>query len=581
MGDKDPMLRTLILLSCVFWLVSGCAHKPPNIVAEAGHPDGVPAVHEADKETNGGTQDCLQGSPVQEESGSENIESPDMEIFPPAGACPREDEQPQAEGSEQALLDSALELCKSSQEFWAAGELDKAIDALDQAYGLILKVDPDGDPDLNQQKDDLRFLISKRLLEIHASRFTAVTGIHKAIPLVMNKYVKQEIKNFQTRERRFFLDSYKRSGRYRQEIVKALSDAGLPEELSWLPLIESGFKVRALSRARALGLWQFIPSTGYKFGLKRDVWIDERLDPEKSTKAAIAYMNELHKIFGDWTTVLAAYNCGEGTVLKAIRRQRINYLDNFWDLYSKLPMETARYVPRFLATLHIIKNPEKYGFKLPKVDPSYRFERVKLDRQLSLGTVAVALGISPKVLKDLNPELRYSVTPDEEYELRVPAGKASILLAKLDSLKVWSPPHRYVLRHRVRRGETLSVIAKRYGSSVRAIMMANNLHSKHFIRAGKLLKVPVGKRKVASLHRGERQKGLLPGGRYVVQKGDSLWLIARRFRVSTNTLRRINNLSSNCIYVGQILKIRPVKRAEFTSSVGESQKVVAVGDNLS
>ncbi len=580
MGDNDFMLRALILLSCIFWMFSGCAHRPSNLVADAGHPGGTPVIHEPDRKTSVDSKDHMEGSPAQEESGSEDVESLAVEIFPPAGACPREDEQ-QAESNEQALLDSALELCKSSQEFWAEGELDKAIDALDQAYGLILKVDPDGDPDLNQQKDDLRFLISKRLLEIHASRFTAVTGMHKAIPLVMNKYVKQEIKNFQTRERRFFLNSYKRSGRYRQEIVKALAAAGLPEELSWLPLIESGFKVRALSRARALGLWQFIPSTGYKFGLKRDVWIDERLDPEKSTKAAIAYMNELHNIFGDWTTVLAAYNCGEGTVLKAIRRQRINYLDNFWDLYNRLPMETARYVPRFLATLHIIKNPEKYGFKLPKVDPPYEFEQVKLDRQLSLGSVAKALGISSRVLKDLNPELRYSVTPDEEYELKVPPGKASILLAKLDSLKPWSPPHRYALRYRIRRGETLSVIAKRYGSSVRAIMMANNLHSKHFIRAGKVIKIPVGKRKVASLRRFDRRKGLLPGGRYVVQKGDSLWLIARRFRVSTSTLRRLNNLSSNCIYVGQILRVRPVKRAEFTSSVGKSQKVVASGDNLS
>ena len=134
-----------------------------------------------------------------------------------------------------------------------------------------------------------------------------------------------------------------------------------PKSCRGFPLIESGYKVKALSKARALGLWQFIPSTGYKFGLKRDQYIDERIDPIKSTDAAIAYLKELHNIFGDWATVLAAYNCGENRVLRVIRSQNINYLDNFWDLYERLPRETARYVPRFLATLHIMNDLAQYG----------------------------------------------------------------------------------------------------------------------------------------------------------------------------------------------------------------------------
>jgi membrane-bound lytic murein transglycosylase D len=141
-------------------------------------------------------------------------------------------------------------------------------------------------------------------------------------------------------------------------ILEKLEAAGLPAELSWLPLIESGFKVKALSRARALGLWQFIPSTGYKFGLKRDQYIDERIDFEKSSDAAIAYLKELHNIFGDWSTVLAAYNCGEGRVLRVIRTQNINYLDDFWDLFGRLPFETARYVPRFLAAAPVAQGIE-------------------------------------------------------------------------------------------------------------------------------------------------------------------------------------------------------------------------------
>ena len=239
----------------------------------------------------------------------------------------------------QERLDSALDFCQASNDFWEQGDLENAIDALDEAYSLILKVNRGDNPELLRQKEDLRFTISKRIIQVYSSRFTVANGYHKAIPLVMNKYVENQLNLFKGRERPFFIDSYRRSGKYRPFIVQSLKEAGLPEELSWLPLIESGFKVRALSRARALGLWQFIASTGYKYGLKRNKWIDERMDPEKATEAAIAYLRELHLIFGDWTIVLAAYNSGEWAVLKRIKTQRINYLDNFWDLYRKLPRD--------------------------------------------------------------------------------------------------------------------------------------------------------------------------------------------------------------------------------------------------
>ena len=183
----------------------------------------------------------------------------------------------------QTDLDDALDLCQLSQEYWQQGELENAVDALDRAYALILSVDTSDQPKLIQQKEDLRFMISKRILEIYASRNIVINGNHKAIPVTINRHVQAEIDLFtKGRERRFFIDSYERSGRYRNKIVRALREAGLPQELSWLPLIESGFKVNALSRSRALGMWQFIPSTGYKFGLSRDKFIDERMDPEST-----------------------------------------------------------------------------------------------------------------------------------------------------------------------------------------------------------------------------------------------------------------------------------------------------------
>jgi membrane-bound lytic murein transglycosylase D len=478
---------------------------------------------------------------------------------------------------EQDLLDAALDYCKASQEFWVEGYLNKAIDALDQAYELILKVDPGSDPEFIQQKEDLRFMISKRILEIHASRYTAVNGNHNAIQLIMNSHVEQEIQSFQGRERKFFIESYRRSGKYRGEIVKALKEAGLPEDLSWLPLIESGFKVKALSRARALGLWQFIPSTGYKFGLNRDTWIDERLDPAKSTAAAISYLEELHQIFGDWTTVLAAYNCGEGTVLRKIRRQKINYLDNFWDLYEKLPRETARYVPRFLATLCIIKNPGKYGIILGEPDKPVPYEVVTIDKQVHLRTVADKLDMPDKELAALNPELRYNVTPGDSYAIKVPLEKGEILLAKIADIPEWSPPKRTYVCHKVRKGETLSLIALKYHTSVRNIVLANNIRKKHFIKTGQILKIPVTGRRPPKLL--AKRAATLHDGKYVVRKGDSLWLIARNFNTTTKELCRLNNLSSTRLHVGQQLKITDVKL--LTKSKKKVTYRVKRGDNPS
>ncbi|MEA3385403.1 MAG: LysM peptidoglycan-binding domain-containing protein [Thermodesulfobacteriota bacterium] len=477
----------------------------------------------------------------------------------------------------QDFLDAALDYCKTSQEFWAEGYLNKAIDALDQAYGLILKVDQGSNPEFIQQKEDLRFMISKRILEIHASRYTAVNGNHKAIPLIMNSHVKQEIQRFQGCEKKFFIESYKRSGKYRNEIVNALKEAGLPEDLSWLPLIESGFKVKALSRARALGLWQFIPSTGYKFGLNRDTWIDERLDPAKSTAAAISYLEELHQIFGDWTTVLAAYNCGEGTVLRKIRRQKINYLDNFWDLYKKLPRETSRYVPRFLATLYIIKNPEKYGITLDEPDKPIPYEVVTIEKQVNLKTVAANLDIPAKDLAALNPELRYNVTPGVPYAIKVPLGKGKILLAKIADIPEWFPPKRAYVYHMVRKGETLSIIALKYHTSVRNIIQANNIRRKHFIRSGQKLKIPVAGKRTSKLL--AKSAATIHNGKYSVRKGDSLWLIARSFNTTTKELCRLNNLSSTRLHVGQQLKITKVKPQ--TNSGGKEMYRVKRGDNPS
>ncbi|NVL91193.1 MAG: LysM peptidoglycan-binding domain-containing protein [Desulfobacterales bacterium] len=457
----------------------------------------------------------------------------------------------------QRTLDEALEFCQTAQDFWGHGDFENAIDALDQAYNLILNADPNDNPKLIQQRDDIRFMIGKRMLEIYASRYIVATGNHNAIPMVMNQYVEKEIKLFQGPEKKFFVRSYKRSGRYRPELLKALKEAGLPKELSWLPLIESGFKVKALSRARALGLWQFIPSTGYKFGLKRNEWIDERMDVTKSTLAAIAYLKELHNIFGDWMTVLAGYNCGEAKVLRVIRNQNINYLDNFWDVFEKLPWETARYVPRFLAALFIINNPEKYGFDLKYLDPPQSYEKVTVSKQMRIKDIAKAMGISRENLEGLNTELRHKATPPDAYELKVPKGQGELLIAALDKISVWTPPQRLYAYHRVRRGETLSHIADRYRTSIRAIAAANRIRRTSYIRVGQRLKIPLrGKRLLYAKARKTADFDQSKPVFHRVKRGDSLWLLARRYNTNTKEIMRLNNLKTTRLHIGQQLIIR-------------------------
>jgi membrane-bound lytic murein transglycosylase D len=491
---------------------------------------------------------------------------------------------------QQERLDSALEFCKASNDFWEQGDLYNAIDALDQAYSLILKVNPDDDSELLQQKEDLRFTISKRIIEVYSSRFTAANGRNSVIPLVKNSHVEKALNIFQGRERKFFLDSYRRSGTYRPHIVRALKEAGLPEELSWLPLIESGFKVKAFSRSRALGLWQFIASTGYKFGLKRDRWVDERMDPEKSTQAAILYLKELHRIFGDWTTALAAYNCGEGRVLRCIRNQKVNYLDNFWDLYERLPRETAFYVPKFLAVLHILKDPEACGFTLPPVDVKTETRTVTIDKQTHLKTISRHTGVPYSLLKEINPSLRYSVTPDRPFSFRIPKGKAEVLLSKLGDMPVWHPPVPRFVVHRVRRGESLSVIARRYGTSVRSIMRLNGLRSSHFIRTGWRLKIPMSRKRQIRMtvsSEASTSAGSTDKVRYIVQKGDSLWRIAERFGTTTKAIQSANNLSSTRLSIGQTLLVpqdlsgaEGIKTKTYTVAKGDSPYLIATSHHM-
>jgi membrane-bound lytic murein transglycosylase D len=489
------------------------------------------------------------------------------------------------EPTDQELIDSALEYCQTSSDFLERGDCDNAINSLDKAYSYILKVDGTDNPELLQQREDIRLTISKRITEAYSTRYTAVNGNHKAIPLDMNSDVQAAIDYFIRVKDSFFLDAYARSGKYRPEIVKALKKAGLPEELSWLPLIESGFKVSALSSARALGMWQFIASTGYRYGLKRDAWIDERMDPEKSTAAAIAYLSDLHQMFGDWTTVLAAYNCGERRVQNEIDSQKISYLDNFWDLYVKLPSETAFYVPKFLAVLHILNDPKKYGFDLPPLEKEEPCEEVTIEKQLNLATISKSIDVDCSTLKSLNPELRQDTTPKTPYNLKLPVGKGEVLLANISDI-----PSTYLAvaekssrtsntYHTVHSGDTLSSIAKKYKTSVKAIMSANGMKTRSALKVGSRLKITTRKKTMIADSTGSAAGSKSTGEvtRYVIKKGDSLFNIAKRFNTSVQSLKVLNGISDGSITVGQEIAISP--GISTASKEAETQKyTVRKGD---
>lgn len=446
-------------------------------------------------------------------------------------------------------LATSLETYEMAEAMWMEGRFDDAFDALDGAFRMMTEVEVDGDALLAQEKEDLRRLISRRIVEIYASQQTVVGDFADSIALEVNSYVEREIASFQGAERQSFLDGYKRSGLYRPMIVAKLREAGMPEQLAWLPMIESWFKTRALSRARALGMWQFISSTGYRYGLKRTSWADERMDPEKSTDAALAYLKDLHGLFGDWQTAVAAYNCGEARVQRLLRRQSAGYFDQFWDLYEQLPRETRRYVPRLIAAVLILEDPVKYGFHdLPKPLDPVEVKNIETTRSIRLADLDKQLELPSGTLAELNPELRHKSTPDSRYGLIVPTDRAQAVLAHVAALPQASPATAQISVHRVRRGETLSTIAQRYGTSVRTLMSLNNLRNANRISPGQQLRVDgqVQARSTSSA---------APSS-YSVRRGDSLWNIARRFGTTVNRIKQDNNLRSNTLRPGQRLAIQ-------------------------
>ncbi len=371
------------------------------------------------------------------------------------------------------------------------------------------------------------------------------------VPIIMNERVKNCILYYQTVARDAFAKHLSRSTKFLPLFKKIFSEHGIPEDMAYLASVESGYSPNAYSWARAMGLWQFIASTGKLYGLDRSWWLDERKDPVKATHAAARFLKDLYDEFGSWELAMAAYNGGPGRVRKTIKHQKTT---DFWKM--DLRKQTEDYVPFFMAATIISKSPEKFGFTDIDYEPKWEYDEVEIDKCLDLKVVAKELGCSLKDLKELNPELLRNFTPPNEknYTLRVPRDTREKFLAAYDDMP--SSQETSFVRHTIRRGEVVSTIARHYGVSQDAILQANNLSRRSKIYAGKTLIVPVPNDSYYGDRKEPKREYQAAGSYYYVRSGDTVWDIARAFSTSTDKIRRLNNLDRRArIHVGQKLLI--------------------------
>lgn len=313
------------------------------------------------------------------------------------------------------------------------------------------------------------------------------------IPITMNEMVMKSLDFWLKSGREYFIDGLVRSGKYRPIIEKVFREESIPLDLMYLAQVESLFKPHAYSKAKAKGIWQFGKDTALRYGLKVTRDVDERSDPEKSTRAAARYLNDLFAIFKDWNLALAAYNWGEGKVQRLIDSTG---LKDFWqlvDLKRRLPEETRNHIPLIQASVILAKNAEKYGLPT-KLDPPLKYVEVSVSKPTDLRAAAKVLSTSLEELKKLNPALRGFTTPANypNFRLKIPENTDPATHQYLASLPLakFRGPHDMEGRHRIRPGETLGGIAERYGISVPALCKANRLSRKSTIRAGSFLSVP-------------------------------------------------------------------------------------------
>lgn len=341
--------------------------------------------------------------------------------------------------------------------------------------------------------------------------------------------------------------SLRRSAEYKLMIDRVLDEYGLPRGLAYLPVIESAYLPTLTSRAGARGIWQFMPGTAREYGLRVDWWMDDRTDPEKSTRAAAQMLRDLHGQFGDWSLALAAYNCGPGRVSRTLASQGAG---SFWELLENqaLPKETRGYVPTFFATLTIVSDPQTYGFELEEPKP-IDFRNVDVAGPVSLEYVAEAIGIDHDEVKALNPAFRRGIVPPGKATVRVPSNVAPRLAEKAATLR-YDDPYVSVSSFTLRSGDSVAKLAKMLKTSREEILRMNGLSSDR-IGEGDSIYLPVRKSTLSNILRSEHHADAF----YVVEQGDTLYSIAKRHGLSVEELLDLNQLKESTIQPGMKLRV--------------------------
>jgi membrane-bound lytic murein transglycosylase D len=382
-----------------------------------------------------------------------------------------------------------------------------------------------------------------------AKALAEIKSTHSDLPLMMTDQVAGYISYFSNRGRGTFEHAFARSGRYHDMMVSILKEEGVPQDLIYLAQAESGFQPLAVSRAGARGIWQFMGSRARGYGLQRSAWVDDRQDPEKSTRAAARHLRDLYAQFGDWYLAMAAYNSGPGTVQAAVKRT--GYAD-FWELYRRnvLPKETRNYVPIILAVTIMTKNLSHYGFDDVSMEEPASFDSVTINYPVDLRLVADCAEATPAQLQQLNPSLLRMSTPKEgSFTLHLPAGSKqqyqTAIAAIPSGMRLW---WRYPTVHS---GETLASLARTFHSTPKSIVEANNLDGEELQAKAKVI-IPI----VPSKHPvGDAATYARRITRYKVRKGDTVQTVAENFGISAQVVRRWNGLRGDSLHGRTVLAL--------------------------
>lgn len=368
------------------------------------------------------------------------------------------------------------------------------------------------------------------------------------LPIELNDQVLGAIDLYTGKFNKWFSAALSRGLPHLPRIREILAQAGIPQDLAYVPIVESAFNPSALSRASARGLWQFIPSTGKQYGLKQDFFIDERSSVEKATVAAAQYLKNLYAMFGDWNLALAGYNAGEGNVQRAIRKAQTN---DFWALAKtrSFRAETKNYVPLIHAAIMIAKSPESYGIDVSPEEPG-AVETVRVAGSYPITTVARCANAQPGDIRELNPELRRGMTPSSDFDLKVPQGSAGQVTACLASEKAMD-----YARHVVRKRDTFSLIAKMFGVSGSEIARVNGLTLQSRLRPGTELAIPRPTRTSPAMVAASGKSAAPGDTSYRIQKGDTLSSVAARHSTTVEAIKALNGLSSSRLSIGQVLRV--------------------------